>query len=168
MKIPKVIPVFKAGDKSQFNNYRTMAFLPQLSKICEEFFERRLDSFLKKYNIINESQYGFQSGLSTAMAINDLVQSVADALNKKNDNHRCIAFDTLNHEILAKNLEHYGIRGIAYKWIISYLTSRKQYVNIQDTSSEHKEILCVVPQGSIIGPKLLIIYINEICNISPT
>ena len=78
------------------------------------------------------------------------------------------AFDTLNQEILAKKLEHYGIEGIASKWIISYMTSRKQYVNIQDTSSEHKEILCGVPQGSILGPKLFIIYMNEICNIRPT
>ena len=76
------------------------------------------------------------------------------------------AIDTLNHEILVKKLQHYGTRGIASKWIISYLTSIKQYVNIQDTSSEHKEILCGVPQGSILGPKLFIIYINEICNIT--
>ena len=78
------------------------------------------------------------------------------------------AFDTLNHGILIKKLEHYGIQGIASKWIISYLIRRKQYVSIQDTSSEHKEILCGVPQGSILGPKLFIIYINQICNISPT
>ena len=78
------------------------------------------------------------------------------------------AFDTLNHEMLGKKLEHYGIRGIASKWIISYLASRKQYVSIQDTCSERKEILCGVPQGLILEPKLFIIYINEICNISPT
>ena len=78
------------------------------------------------------------------------------------------AFDALNNGILVKKLEHYGIRGIASKWIISYLAIRKQYTNIQNTSSEHKEILCGVPHGSIPGPKLLIIYINEICNISPT
>ena len=80
----------------------------------EKLFERRLDSFLKKYNIINESQYGFQSGRSTAMAINDLVESDADALDKKMSTI-CVfidlkkAFDTLNHEILVKKIEHYGI-----------------------------------------------------------
>ena len=173
MKTAKVIPVFKSGDKSQFNNYRPIALLPKFSKMFEKLLEKRLNSFLTKYNIINESQYGFQSVRSTAMAINDLVESVADALDNKMSTIGVFidlkkAFDTLNHEILVKKLEHYGIQGIASKWIISYLTSRKQYVNIQDTSSEHKEILCGIPQGSTLGPKLFIIYINEICNISPT
>ena len=76
--------------------------------------------------------------------------------------------DTINHRILAKKLEHYRIRGISSKWITSYMTNRKQYVNIEDTFSEYKEILCGVPQGSILGPKSLIIYINDICNISST
>ena len=83
MKIEKVIPVFKSGDKSRFNNYRPKALLSQFSKNFEKLIERRLHSFLTKYNIINESQYGFQSGRSTAMAINDFVESVADALDKK-------------------------------------------------------------------------------------
>ena len=75
------------------------------------------------------------------------------------------AFDTLNHEIFVEKLEHYGIPGIASKLIISYLTSRKQYVSIQDTTSKDKEILCGIPQESSLGPKLFIIYIIEICNI---
>ena len=76
------------------------------------------------------------------------------------------AFDTIDHNILLNKLYHYGIRGISNDWIKSYLENRKQFVQYDDAISDYKEILCGVPQGSILGPKLFILYINDICNIS--
>ena len=76
------------------------------------------------------------------------------------------AFDTVDHRILIKMLEHYGVRGAASDWLKSYLSNRKQFVNIDGCSSELLDVICRVPQGSILGPTLFIIYINDICNVS--
>ena len=76
------------------------------------------------------------------------------------------AFDTIDHEILVNKLKFYGIRGVALDWLKSYLNNRKQYVNFNGTSSDMKTILCGIPQGSILGPTLFLLFINDICNVS--
>ena len=76
------------------------------------------------------------------------------------------AFDTVDHQLLCKKLEYYGIRGIAYNWISDYLANRNQYVSIDGCSSGQEGTKCGLPQGSILGPKLFIMYINDMCNVS--
>ena len=125
----------------------------------------------EKENILNESQCGFRSNRSTSMALLELSEEITSAV----DNKKCTigvfldlkkAFDTIDHKLLLTQLEHYGIRGVAYNWIKSYLCERKQYVSVHSCNSEAMNVVCGVPQGSILGPKLVIRYVNDICNVS--
>ena len=171
MKIAKVIPLFKAGDKCFFTNYRPISLLPQFSKVLEKLFSVRLLKFIDKCDILSECQYGFRSNRSTSLALNELIEQLTYAIDNKKVSIGVFidlkkAFDTINHSILLKKLEHYGIRGIALKWLTSYLCNRRQFVKYNGCESEMLNITCGVPQGSILGPILFIIYINDICNVS--
>ena len=163
--------LYKNGNHNAFTNYRPVSLLPQFSKILEKLFSGKLDAFIEKENILNESQYGFRSNRSTSMALLELIEEITSAV----DNKKCTicvfidlkkAFDTIDHKLLLTKLEHYGIRGIAYDWIKSYLCERKQYVSVNSCNSEAMNVVCGVPQGSILGPKLVILYVNDICNVS--
>ena len=127
--------------------------------------------FLEECNILSDHQYGFRSGHSTSTALLELVNKVVKCF----DNREIMlglfldlskAFDTLDHTILLEKLKNYGIRGTLLNWCRSYLSDRKQYVMIDNCKSQHKVITCGIPQGSILGPLLFLIYMNDIYNIS--
>ena len=171
MKIAKVIPLFKSGADDNFSNYRPVSLLPQLSKILEKLFNNRMEKFIEKYHLMHASQYGFRTNTSTSMAILEFLEEVTSSLDKKKTTIGVFidlkkTFDTIDHTLLLKKLHCYGIRGLVNTWIKSYLTERKQYVNVDNCSSDIKNVLCGIPQGSIIGPKLFTLYINDICNVS--
>ena len=171
MKIAKVIPLFKSGTKSDFSNYRPISLLPQFSKILEKLFCARLVAFVEKNKILFESQYGFRHNHSTGLALAELVEYVTEAMDKKDSTIGVFidlkkAFDTVDHSILIKKLDHYGIRGLASTWIQNYLYNRKQYVAVSGLNSHMLPIACGVPQGSILGPILFILYINDMSRVS--
>ena len=160
-----------SGDKNTFTNYRPVSLLPQFSKILEKIFQIRLEKFIDRNNIISESQYGFRRNCSTNLAIIDVIEEITSSLDKKKKSVGIFidmkkAFDTIDHDIVLNKLHHYGIRGIVNEWIQSYLTNRTQYVQMKEYSSVLQSIKCGVPQGSILGPTLFLLYINDICNVS--
>ena len=170
-KIAKITPVFKNKENTSFQNYRPIALLPTFSKILEKIMYNRLSSFITKHNILYPHQYGFRKFFSTEQAILDLQNHILQNL-KENYLTAGIfldlskAFDLINHDILLEKLNYYGVRGIALEWFKSYLTDRQQYVTVGDGTSAKESVNLGVPQGSILGPLLFIIYMNDIPNSS--
>jgi hypothetical protein len=171
MKIAKVTPIFKNKDNRYFKNYRPISLLPTFSKVIERLVYNRLYQYLKINEILTPAQYGFQKNLSTNLAILELQNRILESISNKK---WCIgifldlskAFDTLDHDILLHKLSHYGVRGKAFDWFRSYLSNRQQCTEFRSAISSTLDIVCGVPQGSILGPLLFLLYMNDVVQCS--
>ena len=171
LKLAKVIALFKSGSSEEVNNYRPISLLPVFDKIIEKLMHKQLYAFLELHNILFKNQFGFRKKCSTAHSLIEITEKIKESIDSGKFGCGIFidlkkAFDTVNHKILLQKLEHYGIRGMPLKWFESYLTDRKQYVFYNGVSSDSKTLSCGVPQGSVLGPLLFLIYINDLPNIS--
>ena len=172
LKISRVKPLFESGDASLFSNYRPISLLPSFSKNFEYIIFKQLYTYMNDNKLFSIEHYGFRTGHSTELAalhlVNDLTKQMDTGKVPTNiyiDLSK--AFDTLDHSILLDKLNYYGIRGIAYNLLHSYISNRYQYVDFNGSISSTKVVDTGVPQGSIRGPLLFLIYINDLPRVSP-
>jgi hypothetical protein len=150
-KIAKVLPIYKNGSPTSTCNYRPISLLSVFNKLLEKLMSNRLLDFIQRKAILFDNHFGFRAKHSTDFAVLSIIDKIRKAIDERDFSCGIFldlskAFDTVNHEILIKKLEHYGVRGVAKNWF--------EY-------SSTNIISCGVPQESVLGPILFVLYVND-------
>ena len=165
-KTAEVVPLFKSGDKGKAENYRPISILPSASKILERVVHTQVYGFLQQHSLFSNAQFGFRKNHSTSSCILYLTDIIYKSIDIGNFTGVVFldlkkAFDTVDHDILLKKLYKYSFGRESIDWFRNYVMNRKQLVKVNGVKSDVKDMVCGVPQGSILGPLLFILYIKD-------
>ena len=172
-KTANIVPVYKKGNRHEVANYRPISLTPIVSKLLEHIIHSNIMNFLEENNILNNYQHGFRKRRGCVTQLITTLSDFANCLNHKNQIDSVIldfskAFDKVDHAQLLSKLDKYGIRENIHLWISSFLSSRSQSVLVEGESSLPAPVTSGVPQGTVLGPLLFLVYINDISdNLSP-
>ena len=166
-KIARVTPIFKEGEKGDVSNYRPISILCIVARVSEKLLYNQPHQYLVQHNILYSDQWGFRSLHSTVLALIDCTDNWKLNIDKEKINSTILLnikkdFDTIDHDILLQKLSHYGVANLELNFFRSYFHERKQCCNVNGQSSTFEKVRCGVPQGSILGFLLLIIYMNDL------
>ncbi|XP_045480936.1 uncharacterized protein LOC123685322 [Harmonia axyridis] len=171
LKVGIVKPLYKGGDRSRMQNYRPITLVSNLGKILEKLIKVRMETFINKHKIISDNQFGFRKGMSTENAIKKVTDIIYKNIDRKIPTLAVVvdlakAFDTVCHDRLLEKLENFGFRGKVLNLLRSYLSDRIQIVHLNGKYSESNQINFGVPQGTVLGPLLFILYINSLFRVN--